>query len=72
MCQTMYSYTQFLLSTAVVKLLPSFLVSFIQSQTAFNEGWKGGLLGTDSKQEHSWDMFKIGQTALHSKVYIFC
>lgn len=45
----MYSYTQFLLSTAVVKLLPSFLVSFIQSQTAFNEGWKGGLLGTDSK-----------------------
>lgn len=70
----MYNYTQFLLSTAVVKLLPSFLVSFIQSQTAFNEGWKGGggLLGTDSKQEHSWDMFKIGQTALHSKVYIFC
>lgn len=68
----MYSYTQFLLSTAVVKLLPSFLVSFIQSQLPSMKGGRGGLLGTDSKQEHSWDMFKIGQTALHSKVYIFC
>lgn len=29
----------------------------------------GKLLGPDSKQEHSWDMFKIGQTALHLKVY---
>lgn len=51
MCQTMYSYTQFLLSTAVVKLLPSFLVSFIQSQTAFNEGWKGGA---------TWNRLKTG------------
>lgn len=28
-------------------------------------------LGLDSKQEHSWDMFKIGQTALHLKVDIY-
>lgn len=26
------------------------------------------LLGSESEQEHSWDMFKIGQTALHLKV----
>lgn len=25
------------------------------------------LLGSESEQEHSWDMFKIGQTALHQK-----
>lgn len=35
------------------------------------KGGGGGLLGPDSKQEHSWDMFKIGQTALHSKVDIY-
>lgn len=32
---------------------------------------KKKLLGPDSKQEHSWDMFKIGQTAPHSKVDIY-
>lgn len=59
----------FSLSPAVVRVLPSFLVSFIQSQTAFSGG--KNLLGPGSKQEHSWDMFKIGQTALHSKVDIY-
>lgn len=60
----------FSISPAVVKVvLGSFLVSFIQSQTAFSGG--GGLLGPGSKQEHSWDMFKIGQPALHSKVDIY-
>lgn len=33
--------------------------------------WGKTLLGPGSKQEHSWDMFKIGQTALHSKVDIY-
>lgn len=51
-----------------MKVLPSFLVSFIQSQTLFS---REKLLGSGSKQEHSWDMFKIGQTALHSKVDIY-
>lgn len=34
-------------------------------------GKKESKFGPDSKQEHSWDMFKIGQTALHSKVDIY-
>lgn len=61
----------FSLSPAVVKVvLRSFLVSFIQSQTSFSGGGKK-LLGPGSKQEHSWDMFKIGQPALHLKVDIY-
>lgn len=31
---------------------------------------KKKFLGSGSKQEHSWDMFKIGQSALHLKVDI--
>lgn len=43
-------------------------MSFIQSQTP---SLGGKLLGPDSEQEHSWDMFKIGQTALHLKLVLY-
>lgn len=56
-------------SLSVVEVLPAFRVSFIQSQTLFSG--KKKLLGSNSKREHSWDMFKIGQTALHLKVDIY-
>lgn len=67
---TEYAGVHFSLSPAVVKVLPSSLMSFILSQTGFS-GEKKKILGPGSKQEHSWDMFKIGQTALHSKVDIY-
>lgn len=57
----LYKSKKISLTLAALKVLPAFLVSFIQCRYA-KPSW------TRIKQECSWDMFKFGQTALRLKV----
>lgn len=57
---------------SLAKVVPSFsgVIHSFKAKLPSLEGEKK-LFGPDSKQEHSWDMFRIGQTALYLKVDIY-
>lgn len=64
-------FTLFHFVRPVWKYLLHFWCHSFRAELPYSRGKKKSKLGPGSKQEHSWDMFKIGQTALHLKVDIY-